>query len=89
MKAPCCVGKFVLPAASDSTDFSGKAERDPLAPADPVGPTAEGSLFWSAENRRAGLAGDAMHEDAASIAELLHQRLQHFNGRVDRRPAVT
>ena len=88
MKAPCWVGKFVLPAASDSTDFSGKAERDPLAPADLVGPKAEGSLL-SAANRRAGLAGDAMHEDAASIAELLHQRIQPFNGRVDRRPAVT
>ncbi len=88
MKAPC-VRNFVLPAASVSTGFGGSVERDPIAPADAVGPKAEGSLILSAANRAAGLAGDAMHEDGATRTELLHQEPHVLNGRSDRRPAVT
>ena len=88
MNAPC-VRKFVLPAASFSTDFSGSVKRDPISPADAVGPNAEGSLILSAANRGAGLAGDAMHEDSLAVTELVHDGSQEHEGRGDRLPAVT
>lgn len=88
MNAPC-VRKFVLPAASFSTDVSGSVERDPIAPADAVGPNAEGSLILSAANRGAGLGGDAMHEDSLSVTEIVHDDSQEREGRGGRVPAVT
>ena len=43
----------------------------------------------SAADRGTGLAGDAVHEDAASLTELLHQQPDLLHSRFDRRPAVS